>query len=134
MIVPSNEASVSAREPGPAPCIESLSAVTLSTGDMARAVAFYLAMGFELKHGGAGQSFSTFRCGASCLNLTVESQGAVRWWGRVIFHVSDVDAFYRRALAAGFSPSSAPSDAPWGERYFHLTDHDGHELSFAKVL
>jgi uncharacterized glyoxalase superfamily protein PhnB len=28
----------------------------------------------------------------------------------------------------------APSDAPWGERYFHVTDPDGHELSFARPL
>jgi uncharacterized glyoxalase superfamily protein PhnB len=28
----------------------------------------------------------------------------------------------------------APTDAPWGERYFHLRDPDGHELSFAKLL
>ena len=27
-----------------------------------------------------------------------------------------------------------PEDASWGERYFHVTDPDGHELSFAKRL
>ena len=52
----------------------------------------------------------------------------------MIVYVSDVDAIYRKALAAGLAPSFAPSDAPWGERYFHLTDPDGHELSFAKPL
>jgi uncharacterized glyoxalase superfamily protein PhnB len=41
---------------------------------------------------------------------------------------------YRRALAAGFSPSTTPRDAEWGERYFHLSDPDGHELSFARPL
>jgi uncharacterized glyoxalase superfamily protein PhnB len=25
-----------------------------------------------------------------------------------------------------------PRDAPWGERYFHMRDPDGHELSFAR--
>ncbi|MEC7657646.1 MAG: VOC family protein, partial [Pseudomonadota bacterium] len=25
-------------------------------------------------------------------------------------------------------------DASWGERYFHITDPDGHELSFAHPL
>ncbi|MEE9270499.1 MAG: VOC family protein, partial [Candidatus Krumholzibacteria bacterium] len=24
--------------------------------------------------------------------------------------------------------------AEWGERYFHITDPDGHELSFARPL
>jgi uncharacterized glyoxalase superfamily protein PhnB len=28
----------------------------------------------------------------------------------------------------------SPTDAPWGERYFHLRDPDGHELSFAKLV
>ena len=52
----------------------------------------------------------------------------------MIFHVSDVDAFYARAVAAGLEPDTRPADAPWGKRYFHLTDPDGHELSFARPL
>ena len=36
--------------------------------------------------------------------------------------------------AAGLRPEVEPRDAPWGERYFHLTDPDGHELSFARPL
>ncbi|MBO0714526.1 MAG: VOC family protein, partial [Acidimicrobiales bacterium] len=55
-------------------------------------------------------------------------------WGRVVLFVDDVDAMYRRALAAGFTPAGAPADAPWGERYFHIRDPDGHELSFARPL
>ena len=40
------------------------------------------------------------------------------WWGRVIFHVDDVDEFYKhRAIAAGLSPAAEPKDAPWGERF-----------------
>jgi hypothetical protein len=31
-------------------------------------------------------------------------------------------------------PDTAPRDAEWGERFFHLTDPDGHELSFASPL
>jgi catechol 2,3-dioxygenase-like lactoylglutathione lyase family enzyme len=56
------------------------------------------------------------------------------WWGRVIFYDSDVDALYRRVIAAGYRPDTAPRDAEWGERFFHLTDPDGHELSFAWPL
>jgi uncharacterized glyoxalase superfamily protein PhnB len=52
----------------------------------------------------------------------------------VIIHVSDVDALYQRALDAGLAPESAPADATWGERYFHIRDPDGHQLSFAKRL
>ena len=41
--------------------------------------------------------------------------------------------FYR-ALAAGYQPATVPRDAEWGERFFHLVDPDGHELSFARPL
>jgi uncharacterized glyoxalase superfamily protein PhnB len=52
----------------------------------------------------------------------------------VIFYVADVDALYDRALAAGYQPATVPLDAEWGERFFHLIDPDGHELSFARPL
>jgi hypothetical protein len=37
-------------------------------------------------------------------------------------------------IAAGHRPGTAPRDAEWSERFFHLTDPDGHELSFAWPL
>lgn len=114
--------------------IEGLSAITLATRDMRAAVGFYRALGFDIKHGGEAEAFTTFACGASFLNLIAETHGQVNWWGRLIIHVADVDAMYRRACAAGLFPSRVPSDAPWGERFFHISDPDGHELSFAKVL
>ncbi|HWC29302.1 MAG TPA: VOC family protein, partial [Dehalococcoidia bacterium] len=41
---------------------------------------------------------------------------------------------YAKALAAGLQPSSEPRDAEWHERYFHILDPDGHELSFARPI
>jgi len=115
--------------------IEALSAVTLATHDMARAVGFYRALGFELLYGGEDAAFSSFRAGAGYLNIAGEApERSWTWWGRAIFHVDDVDAMHRRALAAGLAPHAPPQDAPWGERYFHITDPDGHELSFARPL
>jgi catechol 2,3-dioxygenase-like lactoylglutathione lyase family enzyme len=110
------------------PRIESLSAITLATHDMARAVPFYEALGFPLKFGGPQEAFTSFAFGTSFLNLIADSRGPINWWGRVIIHVSDVDGIYQKALAAGLRPEF------WGERYFHITDPDGHELSFAKPL
>lgn len=115
--------------------IESLSAVTLATHDMERAVAFYRGLGFELRAGGPRASFSTLRVGASFLNLIARPAGERwSWWGRVIIHVRDVDAMYERVRAMGQEPTTEPADAPWGERYFHVDDPDGHELSFARPL
>jgi catechol 2,3-dioxygenase-like lactoylglutathione lyase family enzyme len=115
--------------------IEGISAVTLGTHDMRRAVQFYRSLGFEVLHGSEASSFTSFRAGTGYLNLIVQP-GQQRWsfWGRVIFYVADVDAFYRHAVAAGCQPTTVPRDAEWGERYFHLTDLDGHELSFARPL
>jgi catechol 2,3-dioxygenase-like lactoylglutathione lyase family enzyme len=114
--------------------IEALSAITLATRDMARAVPFYQALGFPLTAGGANHAFTSFALGCSFLNLIAEMRGPINWWGRVIIHVSDVDEMYRKAVGAGLAPQFAPRDAPWGERYFHIADPDGHELSFARPL
>ena len=115
--------------------IEGISAVTLATHDMRRAVRFYSALGFEILYGGEASSFTSLRAGPGYLNLIAEGeQKRWSWWGRIIFHVDDVDACYARALKAGHQPSTVPRDAEWGERYFHLTDPDGHELSFARPL
>ena len=115
--------------------IESISAITLATHDMARAVAFYRLVGLPLLHGGEDAAFTSFTVGSSYLNICGASpERTLSWWGRVIFHVSDVDAVYERAVRHGLSPQFPPRDASWGERYFHLTDPDGHELSFARPL
>ena len=115
--------------------IEAISAITLGTHEMPRAVRFYRALGFELLHGGEEASFTSFRAGAGYLNLIAQpAERRWSWWGRVIFHVADVDELYDRARAAGCQPAAAPRDAEWGERFFHLVDPDGHELSFARPL
>ena len=112
---------------------ESLSAVTLGVTDMAASCAFYEVLGFELASGGPSADFTSYRVGASFLNLQRVARTQAGW-GRFIVHVDDVDAVHRRALAAGLRPTMPPSDAPWGERYFHLDDPDGHEVSIARPL
>lgn len=120
--------------------IESLSAVTLGVTDMAASIDFYAALGFEMIYGGPDETFTSFRAGASYLNLQytgvdplVMAERAAHW-GRPIFYVDDVDAAHAAAAAAGYVPESAPADAPWGERYFHVRDPDGHQISFARPL
>jgi len=117
--------------------IETLSAVTLTVSEIGRSVRFYEALGFRQRPGHAVPGFASFALGdaaQSYLNLLEGPLGETGGWGRVIVYVSDVDAFYRHVQAAGAVPEFAPRDAPWGERYFHVRDPDGHELSFAKPL
>ena len=115
--------------------VRHISAITLAVHDMAQAVDFYSArVGLELLYGGATAPFSSFQVGDGYLNLALAPEGSRSWWGRVVFHVNDVDALYRRLVEAGLTPATIPQDAPWGERYFHVNDPDGHELSFARRL
>ncbi len=115
--------------------ITGISAVTLATHDMARAVRFYRQLRFEVLYGGEEASFTSFRAGPGFLNLI--AQPADRhwsWWGRLIFYDTDVDALHADLIAAGYRPDTQPCDAAWGERFFHITDPDGHKLSFAWPL
>jgi catechol 2,3-dioxygenase-like lactoylglutathione lyase family enzyme len=122
--------------PGPVEPVESISAVTLATPDMAASVAFYEALGLRMLYGGSDASFTSFRVGTGYLNLGRRGDGRTvdAGWGRIVFWVDDVDALYRRVVTAGFVPATAPADASWGERYFHIRDPSGHELSFARPL
>jgi catechol 2,3-dioxygenase-like lactoylglutathione lyase family enzyme len=122
--------------PDPLRPIESINAVTLATGDMRAAVEFYDALGFRRITGGPTAPFSTYRVGPGFLNLQLDPEHAPvpAIWGRVIFFVHDVDEMHERVGAAGFTPLFEPTDAPWGERYFHVRDPDGHELSFARPM
>ena len=58
--------------------IKGISAVTLATHDMRRAVAFYRLVGLPLAYGGEEASFSSFRAGDNFLNLIAQPPG--RQW------------------------------------------------------
>ena len=115
--------------------VERISAVTLRVANMRASVRFYRdALGMELLYGGEDAYFSSLRMkdgNAPILNL--EQGNPVTQWGRLIFHVSDVDAFWAYLRGKGFGPER-PRDASWGERYFHMSDPDGHELSLARPI
>jgi len=115
--------------------IEKISAITLKVAKMEASVEFYRdVLGMELLYGGPSAAFSSLRTpqtGFPILNL--EQDHVVNRWGRIIFHVSDVDAFWAHLQEKGFAPGS-PEDASWGERFFQMHDPDGHELSFARPL
>jgi len=115
--------------------IERISAVTLKVASMTNSVRFYRdVLGMQIIYGGEDDCFSSFRTkeGKGPI-LNLEQGRSVTDWGRLIFYVADVDAIWAYLREKGFHPES-PQDAPWGERYFHMPDPDGHELSFARPL
>jgi catechol 2,3-dioxygenase-like lactoylglutathione lyase family enzyme len=115
--------------------IEKISAVTLRVANMTESVRFYRdVLGMELLYGGEGTGFSSLRArDTQSAILNLEQGRPVTSWGRLIFHVTDVDALWNHLKGWGFDPE-IPRDASWGERYFHMPDPDGHELSFARPL
>ena len=115
------------------PMIHHISAVTFAVRSMPEAITFYSKLGFTLVYGGPQAHFSTHQAGNAFVNLTLSPAYLPAWWGRAIFRVDDVDALYQTVLAAGYTPAP-PQNGAWGERYFHLSDPNGHELSFAQLL
>ncbi|WP_420715440.1 VOC family protein [Cupriavidus sp. D39] len=87
---------------------------------------------------------SGYRTGTICLASSTKAQavplsllrppyGPWRWSLPRLVRCP-VAAYFQANRARGLRPEAAPRDAEWGERYFHISDPDGHELSFAKLL
>jgi hypothetical protein len=64
--------------------------------------------------------------------LNLEQGHSVPGWGRMIFYVADVDAFWKYLWGKGFNPES-PRDASCAV-FPPARDPDGHELSFSRPV
>jgi catechol 2,3-dioxygenase-like lactoylglutathione lyase family enzyme len=113
--------------------IQDISAVTFAVRDMARSVDFYQKLGFKMLFGGERGPFNRLKAGEAFVDLVASPGYEYRWWGRAIFRVDDADAQHQVWQAQGLMPES-PKNGPWGSAFFHLSDPDGHELSFAALL
>jgi catechol 2,3-dioxygenase-like lactoylglutathione lyase family enzyme len=128
-----------------------ISAVTLIIKNMKRSCNFYSNVpGFRLAYGGSSSdSFTTFEMGSEMpkmyLNLELatnckyEYDISAKHFGRVIFHTDNVDKLYsyfksNEEISKIILFENEPTDAPWGERYFHILEPDGYQLSFAEPL
>ena len=126
--------------------LQSINALTLCCADMAKSCAFYSTIGLTPTFGGPDAQFTTFSANAPVteennamhINLVLapayraapSQPGAPGGWGRAVIFVDRLDELHASLTAAGIR-APQPRDAPWGERYFHVSDPDGHELSFA---
>ncbi len=111
-----------------------INALTLTTPQMAESVRFWTVPGFVVTFGGPDAAFTSLDMGGNFVNLFATDGGIAGFWGRVVLHVPSPDDVWERFRAAGFSPMTEPADARWGERYFHIKDPGGHEISFATPL
>ena len=76
---------------------------------------------------------------SSPINTNYNIDDSRRYFGRIIFHTEDVDKLYsylknNQGLSKAILFEDEPRDAAWGERFFHICDPDGYQLSFAKPL
>lgn len=118
--------------------------------------------GFRLTYGGEpSDSFTTFEIGdgsktTSYLNLEWiedDDEGSSDFYkkpnlgktrdsenfGRIIFHTENVDTLYSYMKQDEYISKSVvfenePTNAPWGERFFHIREPNGYQLSFAQPL
>jgi len=120
-----------------------ISAVTLFVSDMKKSCEFYSKIpGFRLVCGGDTNDFSTFEIGntkRTYLNLELKTDTKKSDFGRVIFYTDDVDELYSYLTNdSDFSKLTAfenkPTNADWGERFFHIRDPDNYQLSFAMPI
>ena len=88
------------------PRIHAVSAVTLATHDMARAVGFYRALGFELVSGGETRSFTSFAAGPGHLNL-IAVPPETRWSATRPRLVSDAAVHHRSPTSRDSARHSA---------------------------
>ena len=128
-----------------------ISAVTLIIKSMTRSCNFYSRIpGFKLVYGGSrNDTFSTYEIGGykfkMYLNLELITPGAyihnqdrrAKQFGRIIFRTENVNELYsffrkNKSISKIISFENEPKDAPWGERYFHIREPDGYQLSFAE--
>jgi uncharacterized glyoxalase superfamily protein PhnB len=58
-------------------------------------------------------------------------RGMTALTGGIVVYVDDVDAHYERALAAGATIDSKPTDQEYGQREYGARDPEGHRWWFA---
>ncbi|MDA4112716.1 MAG: VOC family protein [Thaumarchaeota archaeon] len=113
--------------------VTKVSGITLRVVSMAKSLGFYRdVLKLRVLYGDESSSFSSLDVSGCYLNLERSDDVGDRW-GRIILYCDDVDGMHAYLTSSGYDCTS-PRDAQWGERYFHMKDPDGHEISFARSL
>ncbi|HEV3164271.1 MAG TPA: VOC family protein [Isosphaeraceae bacterium] len=104
----------------------SLEGLTLHVADVDRSLEFYKRIpGVSVLFERPGR-FALLQVGKGRLGLLNYDAGRFH----VEFETSDLNAAYEELRASGLEPLSPPTDRPWGERDFLVTDPDGNVLEF----
>jgi uncharacterized glyoxalase superfamily protein PhnB len=118
--------------------------VSITVKDMQKSLAWYrdvLGMGVERAVERDGSVVFVALKGGD-VRISLNQDDGAKGWDRVkglgfsinISVTEDIDAIASRIKASGGTLDSEPVDAPWGARYFALTDPDGYKLGMLKWL
>ncbi len=102
--------------------------IIFPTADLARSVAFYRGLGFEVEQFDASYAWVSHR-GDEVLHLSAADgldPAANRAAG--YFHVQDADAWHRAWTASAVAGLGPIVDQPWGMREFEVRDPDRNLL------
>jgi uncharacterized glyoxalase superfamily protein PhnB len=131
--------------PAPAPeKFRGATSVSITVKDVRKSLAWYhdvVGFGIERSIDRDGQPmFVSLKAGD--VRLSLNQDDGAKGWDRIkglgfsinIWTTEDIDAVAERIKASGGKLDSEPVDAPWGARYFRLTDPDGFKLAVLKSL
>lgn len=121
--------------------------IDIVVADMARALAFYRALGLAIPEGSdAEEQVQIITPGGATLGFFTETlmRGSNPAWvqpvgQRITFAcrcdtVAEVDQVYAAVEAAGYPGIQAPWDSFWGQRYAMMSDPDGNRVDLFAAL
>lgn len=104
--------------------------IVIRSRDLARAEAFYLALGLDFvrhSHGKGPLHLASESSGQVFEIYPLEDESKSTSATRIGFAVPSVDEAYRALVQVGGSSVSAPADSAWGRRAV-VSDPDGHRV------
>jgi uncharacterized glyoxalase superfamily protein PhnB len=122
-----------------------LDAVGVIVSDMTRAIDFYGIVGLEFE----GDDVHAEAAGPGGLRVMLDSEASVMSFSDwkppsgggprtalafLCDNTSDVDRLYEELVTAGGRGHLPPFDAPWGQRYATVHDHDGNAVDLFAPL
>jgi uncharacterized glyoxalase superfamily protein PhnB len=122
-----------------------LDAIGVIVSDMARAIEFYRMVGLEFE----GDDVHAEATGPGGLRVMLDSEASVMSFSDwrppseggprtalafLCDNTGDVDRLYEELVAAGGNGHLPPFDAPWGQRYATVHDHDGNAVDLFAPL
>lgn len=118
--------------------------VSITVKDLQKSVAWYqnvFGFGIERSHEFNGK-VAIVALKAGDVRISLNQDDGAKGWDRTkglgfsinIWTTEDIDAIASRIKASGGTLDSEPVDAPWGARFFRLTDPDGFKLAVLKPL